>query len=81
MSFYASDVYLVMAADTPVPVTVAVSGTQNVGTTGDVAADGSMTVGPARLYHLVHLDAPARATVTITFNAPGARAYAFTFGG
>jgi hypothetical protein len=33
------------------------------------------------LYHLVHLDAAGRATVSITFNAAGARAYAFTFGG
>ena len=44
------------------------------------AADGSMTVGPARLYHLVHLPAFGKGTVTITFGAPGVRAYAFTFG-
>jgi hypothetical protein len=39
-----------------------------------------MTVGSARLYHLVHLSGAARGTVAITFNGPGARAYAFTFG-
>jgi cytochrome c biogenesis protein CcdA/thiol-disulfide isomerase/thioredoxin len=80
LSFQARDVYLVMAADTPVQVTVKVTGTDGAQGTEDVAADGSMTVGSARLYHLVHLPAAARGTVTITFNASGARAYAFTFG-
>jgi hypothetical protein len=69
-----------MAADSPVPATVTVSGVQGLATE-DVAADGALTVGQARLYHLVHLDTAASGTVTITFNAPGARAYAFTFGG
>ena len=49
--------------------------------TEDVAADGSMTIGAARLYHLVHLPAAARAIVIITFNSAGARLYSFTFGG
>ncbi len=80
LSFYARDVYLVLAADTPAPATVGVTGVTAI-PTEDVSADGSMTIGPARLYHLVHLDAAARGTVTITFNAAGARAYAFTFGG
>ena len=80
LSFFARDVYLVLAADSPVPATVSVTGAASGGGTEDVAADGSLTVGPARLYHLVHLSAAARATVTITFNAAGARAYAFTFG-
>jgi cytochrome c biogenesis protein CcdA/thiol-disulfide isomerase/thioredoxin len=81
MSFFARDVYLVLAADSPLPATVTVTGADGVGTTKDVAADGSMVVGDARLYHLAHLDSPIRATVTVTFNAAGARAYAFTFGG
>jgi cytochrome c biogenesis protein CcdA/thiol-disulfide isomerase/thioredoxin len=80
LSFQARDVYLVMAADSAVTVTVKVTGTDGAQGTEDVAVDGSLTVGPARLYHLVHLPAAARGTVTITFNAPGARAYAFTFG-
>jgi hypothetical protein len=50
-------------------------------TTEDVSGDGSLVVGEARLYHLVHLDSPTAAIVTIAFDAPGARAYAFTFGG
>jgi cytochrome c biogenesis protein CcdA/thiol-disulfide isomerase/thioredoxin len=84
LSFNARDVYLVLAADSPIPATVEVTGdaTGLGGGAGteDVAADGSLTVGPARLYHLVHLSAMGRGTVTITFNAAGARAYAFTFG-
>ncbi len=80
LSFYARDVYLVMAADSPTPATVQVSGVGPVSGTEDVAADGSLTVGSARLYHLVHLSAPARASVTITFGDSGIRAYAFTFG-
>jgi thiol-disulfide isomerase/thioredoxin len=80
ISFQARDVYLVMAADSAVPVTVKVTGADGTQGTEDVAADGSLTVSSARLYHLVHLSTAARGTVTITFNAPGARAYAFTFG-
>jgi cytochrome c biogenesis protein CcdA/thiol-disulfide isomerase/thioredoxin len=84
LSFYARDVYLVLAADSPVPAMVGVTGlaagAATIQVTEDVAADGSLTVGTARLYHLVQLSTAARGTVTITFNAPGARAYAFTFG-
>jgi hypothetical protein len=39
-----------------------------------------MTIGSARLYHLVHLPAAARGTVVITFGSAGARCYSFTFG-
>ena len=81
LSFYARDVYLVMAADSPVPATVTVTGAEGAVATEDVAADGSMTIGQARLYHLVRIDPANRATVTITFGAPGVRAFAFTFGG
>jgi cytochrome c biogenesis protein CcdA/thiol-disulfide isomerase/thioredoxin len=83
LSFYARDVYLVLAADSPVPAVVGVTGlapgAATIQANEDVAADGSLTVGPARLYHLVHLSAAARGTVTITFNSKGTRAYAFTF--
>ncbi len=80
MSFMARDVYLVMAADSPVHATVTVTGAQT-SPTEDVSASGAMVIGQARLYHLVHLDSDAWGVVTITFNGPGARAYAFTFGG
>jgi cytochrome c biogenesis protein CcdA/thiol-disulfide isomerase/thioredoxin len=78
-TFAARDVYLVMSADGPTSIRVSVSGAGDVGSTEDIAADGSGTVGPARLYHLVHLGSFGRGTLTITFN-PGVRAYAFTFG-
>ncbi|HEX7492132.1 MAG TPA: cytochrome c biogenesis protein DipZ [Candidatus Limnocylindrales bacterium] len=80
LSFLARDVYLVASADSPVPVNVVVSGAVGAAATEDVAADGSMTVGMARLYHVVHLPAAARGTVVITFGAAGARCYSFTFG-
>jgi cytochrome c biogenesis protein CcdA/thiol-disulfide isomerase/thioredoxin len=83
LSFYARDVYLVLSANPSVVATVKVDGVTagNLGSTEDVAADGSFTISTARLYHLVHLNNPARATVVITFNGTGAQAYAFTFGG
>jgi cytochrome c biogenesis protein CcdA/thiol-disulfide isomerase/thioredoxin len=81
LSFYARDVYLVAAADSPVPATVQVTGVTGAMPTEDVGAGGAMGIGAARLYHLVHLPGPARGTVTITFNDAGARLYAFTFGG
>jgi cytochrome c biogenesis protein CcdA/thiol-disulfide isomerase/thioredoxin len=81
ISFRARDVYLVAAADSPVLATVEVIGVTGSVSTEDVAAGGSMTVGTARLYHVVHLPAAARGTVVITFNSAGVRCYAFTFGG
>jgi hypothetical protein len=74
-------VYLVAAADSPVPATVRVTGVAGAAPTEDVAADGSMAIGTARLYHLVHLPSAARGTVIVTFNKAGARSYSFTFGG
>ena len=81
LAFNAGDVYLVMSSASPARVLVTVSGAGPAGLTEDVAADGSMTVAAARLYHLVHLPAFGRGTVVLTFDAPGVRAYAFTFGG
>ena len=79
-TFDARDVYLVMSADTPTSIRVSVVGAGKVGSTEDISADGSGTVGPSRLYHLVHLGGFGSGTLTITFNGPGVRAYAFTFG-
>jgi hypothetical protein len=39
-----------------------------------------MTVGMARLYHIVHLPSFGHGIVTLTFDAPGIQAYSFTFG-
>jgi len=82
LGFQARDVYLVMSAATPVTAHVTVTGALDppTGTTDDVSATGEITISNARLYHLVHLPEAEQATVTITFDAPGAQAYAFTFG-
>ena len=80
LSFNARDVYLVMYSASPATVNVALSGGGTAGATEDVAADGSMKVGPARLYHIVHLPSFGHGVVTLTFDAPGVQAYAFTFG-
>jgi cytochrome c biogenesis protein CcdA/thiol-disulfide isomerase/thioredoxin len=80
-TFEARDVYLVMSAESSTSIQVSVSGAGSVGSTEDISTDGSGTVGPARLYHLVHLGGLGHGTVTIKFNGPGVRAYAFTFGG
>jgi cytochrome c biogenesis protein CcdA/thiol-disulfide isomerase/thioredoxin len=81
LSFYARDVYLVASAGTPVTATVKVTGASGAGPTDDVGAGGALTIGPARLYHIVHLPADARGTVIVTFQSPGASCYSFTFGG
>jgi cytochrome c biogenesis protein CcdA/thiol-disulfide isomerase/thioredoxin len=81
LSFFARDVYLVAAADSPVRATVSVTGTGGAQPTEDVAANGELDIGAARLYHIVHLPAAARGIVTITFGSAGARLYSFTFGG
>ena len=80
-SFQARDVYLVMSAPGSVTAHVTIGGvTAPAQGTEDVSASGELTVSSARLYHLVHLPASAQATLTITFDAPGTQAYAFTFG-
>jgi thiol-disulfide isomerase/thioredoxin len=48
---------------------------------GDVDDDGGGVLGEGRLYQLVRQAGPVRErTLEITFDAPGAEAYAFTFG-
>lgn len=46
----------------------------------DIDADGHGMVDSQRLYQLVRLRENGEHTVTITFEEPGVRAYAFTFG-
>jgi cytochrome c biogenesis protein CcdA/thiol-disulfide isomerase/thioredoxin len=81
LSFFARDVYLVAAADSPVRATVSVTGATGAQPTEDVAANGEIAIGAARLYHIVHLASAARGIVTITFGSAGVRCYSFTFGG
>ncbi len=81
LSFKARDVYLVMSAPGSVTAHVTVDGAATPpAATEDVSSSGEITVSGSRLYHLVHLPASGQATLTITFDAPGAQAFAFTFG-
>ena len=81
LSFNARDVYLVMSAPGSVTAHVTVDGAATPpAATEDVSSSGEITVSGSRLYHLVHLPASGQATLTITFDAPGAQAFAFTFG-
>jgi hypothetical protein len=61
-------------------VTVTGAASPPSGGTEDVSAAGDLTISSSRLYHLVHLPGQEQAVVTITFDAPGVQAYAFTFG-
>ena len=81
LSFRARDVYLVMSAARPVTAHVVVTGASTASVqTEDVSSAGELTVSTARLYHLVHLPDQEQATITLTFDAPGVQAFAFTFG-
>jgi cytochrome c biogenesis protein CcdA/thiol-disulfide isomerase/thioredoxin len=82
LKFQARDVYLVLSAPGSVIAHVTVSGAAPPAAlrTEDVSASGEFAVSSARLYHLVHLPASEQATLTITFDAPGVQAFAFTFG-
>jgi cytochrome c biogenesis protein CcdA/thiol-disulfide isomerase/thioredoxin len=77
--FRAKDVYLVMTSDQPVTATVTIDGGL-ANHSEDINAQGQLTVSEARLYHLAGLDASASATLTVQFNQPGVKVYAFTFG-
>jgi len=82
--FSARDVHLVMAPDGggPVRFTVRLDGKPPGDDAGDdVDGDGTGTVTEPRLYQLVRQRGPiAGRTFEITFDDPGLRAFAFTFG-
>jgi thiol-disulfide isomerase/thioredoxin len=83
--FHARDVHLVMgptAPGAPVPFSVLVDGQPPGDAHGlDVDEEGHGTVSQQRLYQLIRERGPiADRTFEITFSAPGAEAYVFTFG-
>ena len=82
--FEARDAHLVMAAAAgePIPFRVLLDGEPPGASHGvDVDADGNGVLGDGRQYGLVRQrDAVRQRTAEITFLAPGAQAYAFTFG-
>ena len=82
--FHARDAHLVIARRTasPLPFRVSLDHEPPGSSHGaDVDRAGHGTVGDSRLYQLVRQHGPVRErTLEITFLAPGAEAYAFTFG-
>jgi cytochrome c biogenesis protein CcdA/thiol-disulfide isomerase/thioredoxin len=79
LHFLAKDVYLVMTSDKPATIEVSVDRPEG-NHSEDVNAEGQLTVTEPRLYHLVSLSAMEEATVTLRFDQPGVKLYAFTFG-
>ena len=82
--FHARDAHLVMATETrePIPFRVTLDG-EPPGDShgGDVDRQGNGALREGRLYQLLRQDGPVRgAVLEIAFDAPGAEAYAFTFG-
>ncbi|MEU8423121.1 thioredoxin [Micromonospora sp. NPDC048835] len=82
--FHARDAHLVLApgAGGSIPFRVLLDGTPPGPSHGDdVDADGHGVLHDGRLYQLVRQDGTVRErTLEVTFDEPGAAAYAFTFG-
>jgi thiol-disulfide isomerase/thioredoxin len=81
--FHARDVHLVLRArETAVPFRVLVDGEPPGGAHGlDVDEDGHGTLVQPRLYQLIRQPGSVTdRTFEVTFDAPGAEAYCFTFG-
>jgi thiol-disulfide isomerase/thioredoxin len=82
--FHARDAHLVLSsrARAPIPFRVRLDGEPPGPSHGmDVDEDGNGVLRDGRLYQLVRVhDAVRRRTLKITFDEPGAEAYAFTFG-
>ena len=82
--FHARDAHAVLSRATgePIPFRVLVDGEAPGASRGvDVDEDGNGVLGDGRMYQLVRQhDAVRERTLQITFLAPGAEAYSFTFG-
>ena len=82
--FHARDAHLVLsrASQEPISFSVALDGGAPGRAHGvDVDEDGNGLLSDGRLYQLVRQDGEVRErTLEISFRAPGAQAYAFTFG-
>jgi hypothetical protein len=82
--FHARDAHLVLChgASAPIPFRVLLDGEPPGRSHGvDVDEDGRGLLRDCRMYQLVRQDGPVRErTLTVTFLAPEAEAYAFTFG-
>ena len=82
--FHARDAHLVLdgTGDQPIPFRVRLDGAPPGRSCGvDVGEDGAGRLREGRMYQLVRQPGEVRErTLEITFLAPGARAFAFTFG-
>jgi thiol-disulfide isomerase/thioredoxin len=82
--FHARDAHLVMRSGTaePIPFRVTLDGAPPGASHGvDVAEDGSGVLEDGRMYQLVRRHGGVSdVTLEVTFEAPGAQAYSFTFG-
>jgi thiol-disulfide isomerase/thioredoxin len=82
--FHARDAHLVMAsgAAEPIPFRLTLDGQAPGPSHGvDVAEDGSGVLQDGRMYQLVRQhEGVSDRTLEVTFEAPGAQAYSFTFG-
>jgi thiol-disulfide isomerase/thioredoxin len=80
--FHARDAHLVLSSRAPIPFRVLLDGEPPGPSHGaDVDADGHGELRDGRLYQLVRQHEGSRErTLQITFDEPGAEAYAFTFG-
>ena len=79
LHFSAKDVYLVMTSDQPATVDVYIDNPAG-NRSEDVDSQSRLNVSTSRLYHIVGLDKMGSGTVTLQFNQPGVKVYAFTFG-
>jgi thiol-disulfide isomerase/thioredoxin len=80
--FEARDVNLVLTADEPLSFTVRLDGEPPGDAHGvDIDASGAGVLSEPRMYQLIrHPSGAGQRTFEITFDAPGVRAYVFTFG-
>jgi thiol-disulfide isomerase/thioredoxin len=82
--FHARDAHLVMAsgADEPIPFRITLDGEPpGASHGGDVDEDGKGVLEDGRMYQLVRQhNGVGDRTLAVTFEAPGAQAYSFTFG-
>ena len=79
--FSAKDVYLVINPPSGKEGTVQVLLDGKVISRGGAdVKNGLVTITTDRLYHLVHLDTTEQHVLTLVFQTPGTKAFAFTFG-
>ena len=80
LHFFGRDIYLVLDSEEAASVTVEVLSPDKENLSQDLDQNDAVHIDEARLYHLVSLDEAVQGTLLLTFNDPGIKAFAFTFG-